>query len=129
MGGGDRRRGEGYWDDSHSLTAFSSPYFSSSSSLFPHLQWKCTREQESPLGLEGEQRLPALRFGVLDVMRFIEDHKIPWHPLEGILILEGLEGRRRKRRRRRERRKGMRGRIERRIGERRGREGVQYCRR
>ena len=44
-------------------------------------------EQQATRGVEGQQRLPALRAKVLDVLRLVEDQVLPALALERVLVL------------------------------------------
>lgn len=50
------------------------------------LQWG-TSEQEAPLSVKVDQRLPPLALKILNILRFVQDQIVPLLPLEGEGIL------------------------------------------
>ena len=51
---------------------------------------RCTREQQAVPAVETEEGLPTSTGRVLDVLRLVENHVLPLHALEVLLVLGNL---------------------------------------
>lgn len=47
-----------------------------------------SRKEEAMLGMEAEENLPTLGLEVLNILCFVENHKVPFLALENLLILK-----------------------------------------
>lgn len=51
----------------------------------------CSSQQQAIAALKAQQGFPSSTRRILDVLRFIEDHVLPFHASEVLLILQDLE--------------------------------------
>ena len=51
---------------------------------------RCTSQKQTIATLESKQCLPPYARGILDVLSLIEDHILPFHTLEILLVLSNL---------------------------------------